>query len=791
MIIIYSFFKTQQLSVTRIHDWWVSAISGVLGSIHLTTNPTAVVAAAIACNLEITQITDKYTSETATVIETGSVPSQPIVPPNETLLTQSYTTSIGTYIGVPHYPAMNYGEISNGSTFPVSASSLSSYSVTEGTITPTTPQYAGFDNLVVYWSSMNRLNAKNHLHTYSNILLDATEIRTQVGGFSGSVMQSFIDIINSTYEVQLLNDPVVLSRLLSTDQSISNLELFIRDIVGLVQLSLQDINAQFDYYHQNRALLMPLLTYTPDPSTNLATVSTIASLYENIAAPIMAANPGINTMILDDFFSFANEKCYTVGDLYNQIVAAVIARNPIWLTSANPLAVAQWSMVQTRIAPESHILRSATQLSTTTDYFRFIIDQLPDGSMRERSSIPLPLDTDSSIAIMRERADMLQRSIINLESIASALAKEGAGGFEYAWIQRLGHHIFEWIEIRIDGECWDTHTGDWLDIMHELMGSASSDRGYRILIGDTPENYKLSSSPRGRMMLTVPLRFWYCLKSGWFLPLVAMRYSNIVIRFKLRELSGCIVAPPGAYSIVRDRLGRAKRGVPGVRCRINTQYVYLDADERSWFAAHRHEYLYQYTQNHGVNVLDSNTYNWDSGYTIKTAFQNPCSAILVATRMRSMEQRNNWVAGGWRECSCLRLHGSSYPECPECNGRAVAGSYDSGLVIEEMQVMFNGTSRQEMRGGHHYAWANTMRGWRRAPRDGIYSWNISLLPCESYPTGPANMSRIDTANLHVKLNPRIRQQLESGDDAVLVRTFAITHGVMRCMSGMTGRLFQH
>jgi hypothetical protein len=53
------------------------------------------------------------------------------------------------------------------------------------------------------------------------------------------------------------------------------------------------------------------------------------------------------------------------------------------------------------------------------------------------------------------------------------------------------------------------------------------------------------------------------------------------------------------------------------------------------------------------------------------------------------------------------------------------------------------------------------------------------------------MSRIDTANLHVKLNPRIRPQLESGDDAVLVRTFAITHGVMRCMSGMAGRLFQH
>lgn len=706
--------------------------------------------------------------------------------------------------------------------------------------------YSTVDRLATVYTGMHSDHLRSYTDAYRALLFDTTAITAHVGTCTGEQVRACVAHLCTVAGADPCADVADVANAvihwLSISGAATATPILTAYITDTLQPVLDMIDTAVTYYDNNRQMLAITtltqpLPHTPaiigsSPAVTVLLPPTLTMIVNHYQEQIQqrCSSSGGDADILSDFSDSVHMRFCTAGDLLIELVSAVDARSPPWFTDADTTSSTGTATPSLQMELYIGFLTSVaavpdTAHSTTIAYLQCLMHRIPDGCQCNYDSDHRPLTRHTSgcgsgtwtdvlmrltagtaqvvdvITALTDRAQRLTETATALTTIASEMQLTSTTDtFKYAWCQRLGHHMFEWIEICIDGDTFDRQSGDLLDVLYELNGSSTSDRAYAQLIADDPDVWTPGQQPKRRLQLSVPLRFWYCTQPGWYLPLVAMQYSTITLRFKLRNFTDCIVhtatghlrgAQP--YSVRRDeRSGKIRSsGPPRITCSVQSEYVYLDTNERAFMARNRHEYLYRYMQYGGTTVIDATTTNRDTA-TIRTLFHNPCSAMLVSTRMRSMLQAHRYSAGGFRPCSCLRFAQTTYPECPMCNGRAQTGSLDRGLIINNMTVMFNGVTRQETQSGSYYAYANTLRGgWVRSPRDGIYSWNVALTPASHQPSGVVNMSRIDTTSLVINIDPAAQALITDSGDGVEIQVWAITYGVIRCMSGMIGRLFQY
>ena len=84
----------------------------------------------------------------------------------------------------------------------------------------------------------------------------------------------------------------------------------------------------------------------------------------------------------------------------------------------------------------------------------------------------------------------------------------------------------------------------------------------------------------------VPLQFWFCRNPGLALPLIALQYHEVKLKFTWGT----------STNVGRD--GNA--AVP--TCEVWGDYIYLDTDERRRFAQVSHEYLIEQVQREAVDA---------------------------------------------------------------------------------------------------------------------------------------------------------------------------------------------
>ena len=98
------------------------------------------------------------------------------------------------------------------------------------------------------------------------------------------------------------------------------------------------------------------------------------------------------------------------------------------------------------------------------------------------------------------------------------------------------------------------HTGEWLQIWDELTTPESKSIGLKAMKCD-----KQTRGGSGVGMVQVPLQFWFCRNPGLALPLIALQYHEVKLKFTWGSTD------PASSKVVVD-------------------YIYLDTDERRRFA---------------------------------------------------------------------------------------------------------------------------------------------------------------------------------------------------------------
>jgi len=221
----------------------------------------------------------------------------------------------------------------------------------------------------------------------------------------------------------------------------------------------------------------------------------------------------------------------------------------------------------------------------------------------------------------------------------------------------------------------------------------------------------------------IPLEFWFCRNIGLALPLIALQYHEVKINITFDK----------NYLVGIDFFNL----VAGVE--IWADYIFLDTDERRRFAQLSHEYL--------IEQVQHNSYSTTTNDIIADLhFNHPVKELI-------------WFGCGNYSKAKLILNGID-------------------RFAERDQIYFTHIQPYQ----HHtniptninntYLFLND--------NDNINLYSFALKPEEHQPSGTLNMSRIDTAQLHLK-------NIENKT----VSIYAFSYNILRVMNGMGGLVYSN
>ena len=136
------------------------------------------------------------------------------------------------------------------------------------------------------------------------------------------------------------------------------------------------------------------------------------------------------------------------------------------------------------------------------------------------------------------------------------------------------------VDLEIGGQLIDRQPLKWMQIWNELTVPESQADNFRHMTGIK----QLTLSGEHSNMVQIPLQFWFCRNPGLALPLIALQYHEVKLKFTWGK------SQDGIFS---DNAGPTS-DTP--KCQVWADYIYLDTDERRRFAQVSHEYLIEQVQ---------------------------------------------------------------------------------------------------------------------------------------------------------------------------------------------------
>ena len=167
---------------------------------------------------------------------------------------------------------------------------------------------------------------------------------------------------------------------------------------------------------------------------------------------------------------------------------------------------------------------------------------------------------------------------------------------QWGWVKNLGHNIIDTIKLEIGGNTIDTHYNDWLSIWYELSKNNNQINIYDEMIGNTKKNYNIEydniNPDRKNLQLYIPINFYFTKNYNLSLPIISLIYHTVKIKisFKNKDL---------IYNKTHN-INQKKDIIVAdyfkVDCSINNpslliDYIFLDNNERKFFAQSSHQYL--------------------------------------------------------------------------------------------------------------------------------------------------------------------------------------------------------
>lgn len=349
---------------------------------------------------------------------------------------------------------------------------------------------------------------------------------------------------------------------------------------------------------------------------------------------------------------------------------------------------------------------------------------------------------------LRRIGDLLHQVYLKIK-LPKLQTLQGENNLYTSWTNAIGYAMIEYIEIQIGDMVIDRHTGQWMNIWSELSTNASKKDLLNSMVGK--HNFFTSTTQNGPLELYIPLQFWFCKDIGSSLPLVALQYQDVRINLKTRPLEQLWVSNDikFAQQVIPENINFQE-------CVLLANYIFLDEDERKYFAKNKHFYLIEQVQHSTQSIDITKTEN-----VVELPFNHPVKEIIWVVQGDIVKENNQWV---------------NYSDTVE----------DIKLIepvapIDTAFIRFEGIERCELYNERYF---RTVMPWKyhtTKPDNFIYLYSFSANPEILQPSGTANFSRIDRATLHLKT----KKDIGNSD----VNVYAVNYNIFRIINGICGVLF--
>jgi hypothetical protein len=292
-------------------------------------------------------------------------------------------------------------------------------------------------------------------------------------------------------------------------------------------------------------------------------------------------------------------------------------------------------------------------------------------------------------------------------------------------------NVIKTVELEIGGQRIDIQSIKWMNTWNELSTPVSKSLVLKSMQG------LFGSGPKGVNYFHIPIQFWFCRNAGLALPLIALQYHEVKVKFVL-----------GAGASVNQGLS------------LYCDYIYLDTDERRRFAQGAHEYLIEQVQEQTIHKSGAQ----------KLGFNHPVKELIWRTNYRTGAQLklNGHDRFSKRPAEYFELQQpyDYHTHCPRQN-------LPEAALIHEGAFSGEGEGVPVLSNERHARTSNA------TSRIGVYSF--ALKPEEHQPSGTCNFSRIDSAELTLALSGPV-------SDSTI---YAVNYNVLRIMSGMGGLAYSN
>ena len=440
----------------------------------------------------------------------------------------------------------------------------------------------------------------------------------------------------------------------------------------------------------------------------------------------------------------------------------------------------------------------------------------------------------------------------------------------FQWVESVGNRLIEEVSINLNAQSLDKQKGKFMEIYNHLtMPKHKKELYNKMISGDfisshygktdyiINDNNNVPGIPSTRLF--IPLNFWFCKNPGLSLPLVSLQYTMARLDFifsrynNLFKIGNPLISPDklfdgsplssenqqiskflteyinnlnlnnstNAYNT--NNIIKVLTANPNPYYSVLANYIYLDDDERQFFAQTSHEYLINQTHYHshtglrrGNNVInininhpvieliwflqrdDDNNNDWLNFTDIaNTSLLNKMNSIRkTITNMTDIS--NNLL--NLDTLNDLNALDSSLNNIVQNNFNNISGrsnrlnidkdKWDNYSIMKSFKLIFNGNDRFETRLNKFFELVQIYKYHSGNSKKGLYTYSFSLNPEDTkQPSGTCNMSRINKQQIELYIYDSLNPELFL--ERFNLNLYSVNYNIFRIIGGIGQIVFSN
>jgi hypothetical protein len=429
-----------------------------------------------------------------------------------------------------------------------------------------------------------------------------------------------------------------------------------------------------------------------------------------------------------------------------------------------------------------------------------------------------------------KNADLIGMTYIYVELPYIQLENKTLIDKKFAWVNKIGLALINFVEIEIGGSIIERHYGDWLNIWNEITTSTGHKPGYNKMIGNISELTEYSQTKQSHI-LYIPLAFWFCQDVGLALPLIALIHNDVKIHVEFNDVDKCYKLSPSHYITLTDNFCLFNSGEIFYQNYQNSknigEFVSFDPiTQKLYYNPLKGKFIVPVVSNDPELKLIGNTTNTSvnikpNSIVVKDEdyfrYNKPSlinSYLLINYIYLDNFERLNFLHGTHeylipivQNISEQVMYSTNVTyKLPFVNpiklliwrGVLVSNEIlndnfnyttipytdtEENIVVKNTLVI-NSINRMEPNSIEYYTNLPKYQYKFKGQTKGIYYYSFALNPLDLQPSGSLNFSKTDDAYILFKLNKLINYQ-----NPVTFRCYGIQYNILRTFNGIGGLQF--